>query len=95
MAKRDGAGTFGPHAGYLHPSLILVLVRLRGWNEACWTCLGGALMLASGLETPTQTWRTVQEGQDVLLFLLALLLLSVLIERSGFFEWAAIWAART
>ena len=51
-------------------------------------------MLLLGLETPRQAWRVTQTGQEALLFLLALLLLSALLERSGFFEWAAIQAAR-
>ena len=51
-------------------------------------------MLALHLETPAQAWRVTQTGQEALLFLLSLLLLSALLERSGFFEWAAIEAAR-
>ena len=51
-------------------------------------------MLALRLETPAQAWRVTQTGQEALLFLLSLLLLSALLERSGFFEWAAVEAAR-
>ena len=75
-------------------TLLLVLTRPRGWHEAWWTAGGGALMLALRLETPAQAWRVIRTGQDALLFLLALLLLSALLERSGFFDWSSIQAAR-
>lgn len=75
-------------------TLILVLTRPRGWHEAWWTAGGGALMLLLRLETPQQAWRVTRTGQDALLFLLALLLLSALLERSGFFDWSSIQAAR-
>ena len=75
-------------------SLVLMLTKPRGWNEAWWTAGGGALMLLFRLETPRQAWGMLQSGQDALLFLLALLLLSALLERSGFFEWSSIQAAR-
>ena len=75
-------------------TLALMLTRPRGLHEAWATCLGGGLMLLLGLETPAQAWRTTAQGGDVLAFLLALMLLSGLLDRSGFFEWAAIHAAR-
>ncbi len=75
-------------------TLLLVLTRPRGWHEAWWTAGGGALMLLLRLETPAQAWRVTRSGQDALLFLLALLLLSALLERSGFFDWSSIQAAR-
>ena len=75
-------------------TLILVLTRPRGWHEAWWTVGGGALMLLLRLESPRQAWWVTRTGQDALLFLLALLLLSALLERSGFFDWSSIQAAR-
>ena len=75
-------------------TLLLVLTRPRGWHEAWWTVGGGALMLALRLETPAQAWQVMRTGQDALLFLLALLLLSALLERSGFFDWSSIQAVR-
>ena len=75
-------------------TLLLVLTRPRGWHEAWWTAGGGALMLALRLETPAQAWQVMRTGQDALLFLLALLLLSALLERSGFFDWSSIQAVR-
>jgi arsenical pump membrane protein len=75
-------------------TLTLILVRPRGMNEAWATVLGGGLMLLLGLETPMQAWRTTAQGADVLAFLLALMLLSALLDLSGFFAWAALHAAR-
>ncbi len=75
-------------------TLLLIFVRPRGLHEAWATTLGGALMLLLRLETPAQAWQTVAQGSDVLLFLLGLLILSDLLRASGFFEWAAILAAR-
>lgn len=82
--------TLGVFAG----TLLFVLTRPRGLHEAWGAAGGGALMLALHLETPAQAWRVTQTGQEALLFLLSLLLLSALLERSGFFEWAAVEAAR-
>ena len=75
-------------------TLALILLRPRGMHEAWATVIGGALMLFFGLETPRQAGQTLAQGLDVLLFLLALLLLSDLLRASGFFDWAAIHAAR-
>jgi arsenical pump membrane protein len=76
-------------------TLVLILIRPRGLNEAWATVLGGGLMLLLRLETPAQAWGTIAQGADVLLFLLGLLILSDLLRVSGFFEWAAILAARS
>ncbi len=75
-------------------TIALMLARPRGWHEAWWTVGGGTMMLLLRLETPRQAWQITRTGQDALLFLLALLVFSALLERSGFFEWAAIQAAR-
>jgi arsenical pump membrane protein len=71
-----------------------MLTRPRGLHEA-WSAVGGGLlMLLLGLETWQQAWQTVAQGSDVLLFLFALMLLSALLDASGFFEWAAVQSAR-
>jgi arsenical pump membrane protein len=74
--------------------LVLMVVRPRRWNEAWWTMLAAAAMLALGLVTPREAVGTVLAGKNVLLFLISLLVLSLLIGKSGFFEWAAIRCAR-
>jgi len=75
-------------------TLFFVLTKPRGLHEAWGAAGGGVLMLLLRLETPAQAGRVTRTGQDALLFLLSLLLLSALLERSGFFEWASVQAAR-
>ena len=74
--------------------LVLVVVRPRGWNEAWWTMLGAATMLILGLVSPRKAIDATLAGKNALLFLLSLLALSMLIGKSGFFDWAAIRCAR-
>jgi arsenical pump membrane protein len=75
-------------------TLVLVIKRPRGLPEAVWTVAGAVLVLALGLLAPASAWDAVTAAKGALLFLLALLVLSALVEKSGFFEWAAIHAAR-
>jgi arsenical pump membrane protein len=74
--------------------LVLVIVRPRRWNEAWWTALGAAAMLILGLVPPHQAIGAILAGKNALLFLLSLLALSLLVGKSGFFDWAAIRCAR-
>lgn len=75
-------------------TLCLILFRPRGLHEAWSTILGASLMLLTGRVTFQQAISTSAGGMDILIFLFALMLFSVLLDKSGFFEWAAIWAAR-
>jgi arsenical pump membrane protein len=74
--------------------LVLVFVRPRRWNEAWWTMLGAAAMLVLGLVSPREAIDGTLTGKNALLFLLSLLALSLLVGKSGFFDWAAIRCAR-
>jgi arsenical pump membrane protein len=74
--------------------IVLMVVRPRRWNEAWWTMLAAAAMLAYGLVTPHDALGAVLAGKNALLFLLSLLALSMLVGKSGFFEWAAVRCAR-
>ena len=74
--------------------LALVVVRPRRWNEAWWTVLGAAAMLVLGLVSPREAIGATLAGKNALLFLLSLLALSLLVSKSGFFDWAAIRCAR-
>jgi arsenical pump membrane protein len=76
-------------------TLALVVVRPRRWNEAWWTLLGAAAMLALGLVSPREAIEAILAGKQALLFLLSLLALSLLVGKSGFFDWAAIRCARS
>jgi arsenical pump membrane protein len=73
--------------------LVLVVVRPRRWNEAWWTMLGAAAMLALGLVSPRDAIDATLAGKSAILFLLSLLILSLLVGKSGFFDWAAIRCA--
>jgi len=74
--------------------LVLMMVRPRRWNEAWWTALAAGAMLALGLVTPPEALGAILAGKNTLLFLLSLLALSLLIGKSGFFDWCAIRCAR-
>jgi arsenical pump membrane protein len=76
-------------------TLILIVTRPRRLNEAWFTVSGGAAMLLLGLVTPGQAAAIVFEGRDALFFLAGLLVLADLMRAAGFFEWAAIHAARS
>jgi arsenical pump membrane protein len=73
--------------------VALMLVRPRRWNAAWWTMLAAAAMLVLGLVTPREALGAVLAGKNTLLFLLSLLALSLLVGKSGFFDWAAIRCA--
>jgi arsenical pump membrane protein len=73
--------------------LTLMVLRPRRWNEAWWTVLAAAAMLALGLVTPHEALGAVLAGKNTLLFLLSLLSVSLLVGKSGFFDWAAIRCA--
>jgi arsenical pump membrane protein len=75
-------------------TLVLILRRPRGWNEAWWALGGAALMMALGLVGRGEAVETLRRGREAVLMLLALLCLSAVVARSGFFEWAAIVSAR-
>jgi arsenical pump membrane protein len=74
--------------------VALVVIRPRRWNDAWWTMLAAAAMLALGLVTPHEAISAMLAGKNALLFLLSLLALSMLVGKSGFFDWAAIRCAR-
>ena len=76
-------------------TLAAVVVRPRGIAAGWWTCGAAAVALAVGLVRPFQVLMLVLVAKEALLFLLALLFLSVLLEASGFFEWAAVLAGRS
>jgi arsenical pump membrane protein len=75
-------------------TIVLVLLKPKRWHEALWTCLGAGVVLALGFVGPGEAVSAVFAGGDALIFLLALLLLTALVEQSGFFEWAAVRSAQ-
>jgi arsenical pump membrane protein len=73
--------------------LALVLLRPRRWHEAWWTVAAAVVLLALRLVSPAEAVAATLDAKPALLFLLALLVLSLLVGKSGFFEWAAIRCA--
>jgi arsenical pump membrane protein len=51
-------------------------------------------MLLSGIVSPSQTWEVWQANSNVLLFFLGLMIISVIADQAGFFEWCAFKAVR-
>jgi arsenical pump membrane protein len=80
--------------GIFATMLFLIVVRPHRWNEAWWTVLGAAAMLVFGLVSPRAAIHATLAGKNALLFLLSLLALSLLVGKSGFFDWAAVRCAR-
>ncbi|HSP18263.1 MAG TPA: ArsB/NhaD family transporter [Myxococcaceae bacterium] len=76
-------------------TLVAVVARPRGIAAGWFTCAAAAIALAAGLVQPAEVWALIGVAREALLFLLALLLLSALLEASGFFAWAAVLAARS
>jgi arsenical pump membrane protein len=75
-------------------TLLAVVFKPRQLSEA-WATTGGALLLlVLRLVTPHQAFAAAWVGKEALLFLVALVLLSRLVDRSGAFTWAALHAAR-
>ncbi len=75
-------------------TLLGIFRRPGGWHEGWWTCGGATLALLTGLVRPSQVLGIFEAGKDALLFLFGLLLLSLLLDKSGFFGWAALACAR-
>lgn len=85
---------FGATLAIFAVALVLAIRRPRGIHEAWWTCLGATAMVLARLVTVHDAIDVLDSAKDPLLFLVALLVLAELLERSGFFDWAAIGAAR-
>jgi arsenical pump membrane protein len=74
--------------------LALVSLRPRRWHEAWWTTGAALVLLGLRFVSPHEALAAALDGKAALLFLLALLLLSFFIGKSGFFDWAAIRCAQ-
>jgi len=73
--------------------LVLMMLRPRRWSEACGRCFRPSRCWSWDW-SPARALAAVLSGKNTLLFLLSLLALSLLIGKSGFFDWAAIRCAR-
>jgi arsenical pump membrane protein len=75
-------------------AIALVMVRPRPFNEATAAALGAAAMLIAGIVSPVEAWQVLQANANILLFFLGLMVISVLADRAGFFEWCAYKAVK-
>lgn len=73
-------------------TLILIMVRPKPLNEAIAASLGAFLMLATSIVSPIQAFEVLKASANVLLFFLGLMLVSVVANQAGFFEWSAVKA---
>jgi arsenical pump membrane protein len=70
-------------------TIVLIMARPRPLNEATAALLGAVLMLAAGIITPKQSFEVLRDTSNVLLFFLGLMVICVVADRAGFFEWSA------
>jgi arsenical pump membrane protein len=71
------------------PAIALVMLRPRPLNEATAAALGAAAMLIAGVVSPLDTWEVLKSSANILLFFLGLMIISIVADRAGFFEWCA------
>ena len=75
-------------------TIALIVARPRGLSEA-WAAVGGAAaMLACGFVGPGDLLPVVREVSDVPLFLVGMVILTAVVERSGLFDLLALRTAR-
>ena len=76
-------------------AITLVMVRPKPFNEATAAALGAAAMLIFSIISPVQAWEVLQANANILLFFLGLMIISVVAEQAGFFNWCALRAMKT
>lgn len=70
-------------------SIVLMLLRPRGIAEVWWVAGGALILVVTGLVPVRLAARAVQQGSDVYLFLIGMMLLSELARVEGVFDWLA------
>jgi arsenical pump membrane protein len=75
-------------------TLALILIRPRGLNEAWAAAYGGVLVLLTGGLSLDKVPGLLREAADVLVFLAAMMILTVIVEHAGVFDVAAEGCAR-
>jgi arsenical pump membrane protein len=75
-------------------AITLVMVRPRPFNEATAAAVGVVVMLIAGVVSPIQVWEVLLANANVLLFFLGLMIISIIAEQAGFFEWCAFKSVR-
>ena len=75
-------------------SIVLLMLRPKPLNEATAVALGAGAMLVLNIVSPLQAWHVLQENANVMLFFLGLMIISVVAEEAGFFNWCALKAVK-
>lgn len=70
-------------------TIVLITARPRPLNEATAALLGAVLMLAAGIVSPSLAFEVLKDTSNILLFFLGLMVICVIADRAGFFEWSA------
>ncbi len=70
-------------------AIALVMVRPRPFNEATAAGLGAAAMIILGVVSPSDGWQVFLNNLSILLFFMGLMLISIIADKAGFFEWCA------
>src|ERR1019366_6258315 len=94
-AKENGVTRSVLVVGIFAATLVLALTKPRRIHEAVWTTCGAAAMLSVGAVDARGLRAIYDASRAAILFLVALLVLSALVDKSGLFEWAALRAARS
>jgi arsenical pump membrane protein len=71
------------------PTIALVMWRPRPFNGATAAALGASIIIIAGVVTPLQSWQVFLANLNVLLFFLGLMVISIIADKAGFFEWCA------
>ncbi|MBV9156030.1 MAG: arsenic transporter [Acidobacteriaceae bacterium] len=75
-------------------SIALVLIRPKGLPEAWWAVIGAGTLVLCRLISPLNAMQAVENGVDVYLFLIGMMVMSELARREGVFDWAAQHAVK-
>ncbi len=68
------------------------MLRPRPFNEATAAALGAVILLIAGVVSPSQIPQVWQANFNILLFFLGLMIISVIADQAGFFEWCTFKA---
>jgi arsenical pump membrane protein len=69
--------------------MVLIMVRPRPFNESTASALGAVILILLGIISPAQTWDVLKTNANILVFFLGLMIISIIAEQAGFFEWCA------
>lgn len=71
-----------------------IILRPLALPEWIWALAGAFVLLAAQLITPGAAWAGIEQGADVYLFLIGMMLLSEVARVEGLFDWLAAWATQ-